>query len=136
MTSLGAGIVAPLYTGGALEAQIDIANADQQAAIGAYGAAVLNAFEEVEAALNNSDLLERRKDFLADAVDNNLNAYNLAKKQYEVGQIELLNLLQLQAGWVGARVGLLNVRSLRLAERINLHLALGGSFMEPDETEG
>jgi NodT family efflux transporter outer membrane factor (OMF) lipoprotein len=126
--SLGAGAFAPLYTGGALEAQVDIANADQQAAIGAYGMAVLNAFEEVEAALTNSDLLERREGFLADAVENNFQVYNLAKKQYDVGQIELLNLLQVQSAWIGARVGLLNIQNLRLAERINLHLALGGSF--------
>jgi multidrug efflux system outer membrane protein len=129
IASLGAGVMAPLYTGGALEAQLDIANAEQQAAIGAYGAAALRAFEEVEAALTNSELLKRREAFLAGAVDNNLKAYQLAEVQYKVGQIELLNLLQLQSGWVGARVGLLNVQSQRLAERINLHLALGGSFM-------
>ena len=64
-----------------------------------------------------------------DAVGN-----NLARKQYEVGQIELLNLL-LQTGWIGARVGLLNVQNLRLAERINLHLALGGSFEEAQAAE-
>ena len=125
---LGAGAMAPLYTGGAIEAQIDIANADQQAAIGAYGLTVLNALEEVEAALTNSALLERRESFLADAVENNLQAYNLGKKQYDVGQIELINLLQLQSGWIGARVGLIDIRNQRLAERINLHLALGGSF--------
>jgi outer membrane protein TolC len=43
--------VAPLYTGGALEAQIDIANADQQVAIGTYAQVVLNALEEVETAI-------------------------------------------------------------------------------------
>jgi len=69
-----------------------------------------------------------------DAVGNNLAVYNLARKQYEVGQIELLNLL-LQTGWIGARVGLLNVQNLRLAERINLHLALGGSFEEAQAAE-
>jgi NodT family efflux transporter outer membrane factor (OMF) lipoprotein len=136
IASLGAGVVAPLYTGGALEAQIDIANADQQAAIGAYGAAVLDAFEEVEAALTNSDLLERRETFLADSVNNNREAYNLAKVQYGVGQIELLNLLQFQSGWIGARVNLLDVQNQRLAERINLHLALGGSFSETDADQG
>jgi outer membrane protein TolC len=134
--SLGAGVTAPLYTGGAIEAQIDIANADQQAAIGAYGLTVLNALEEVEAALTNSDLLERREQFLADAVDNNLQAYNLGRKQYDVGQIELINLLQLQAGWIGARVTLLDIRNQRLAERVNLHLALGGSFEAPMDDAG
>jgi outer membrane protein TolC len=126
--NLGAGIVAPLYTGGALEAQLDIANADQEAAIGAYGSALLQAFEEVETALTNEQLLERREGYLSGAVDNNRQAFRLAQTQYEVGQTDLLSVLQMQSRWIGARVNLLNVRNQRLAQRINLHLALGGSF--------
>jgi NodT family efflux transporter outer membrane factor (OMF) lipoprotein len=125
---LTAGIVAPLYTGGALEAQIDIATADQEAAIAAFGATVLNALEEVEGGLTDEALLERRASFLVAAVDNNKQAYDLAVKQYDVGQIDLLSVLQMQSRWVGARVGLLRVRNAQLAERIDLHLALGGSF--------
>jgi|GEM_PF-7080622 len=52
----------------------------------------------------------------------------LAKVKYGVGQTDLLSVLQMQTRWVGARVGLLNVKNQALAERINLHLALGGSF--------
>ena len=126
--SLTAGAFAPLYTGGAIEAQIDIANADQQAAIGAYGAAVLGAFEDVETALTNEDLLQRREAFISTSVDNNLQAYNLARKQYDVGQIDLLSVLQMQSRWTGARVTQVNIKNQRLAQRIDLHLALGGSF--------
>jgi NodT family efflux transporter outer membrane factor (OMF) lipoprotein len=126
--TLAAGGYAPLYTGGAIEAQIDIANADQQAAIGAYGAAVLVAFEQVEAALTNEDLLQRQEVFIDTSVDNNLQAYNLAKKQYDVGQIDLLSVLQMQSRWIGARVTQVSIKNQRLAQRINLHLALGGSF--------
>ncbi len=125
---LSAGLYAPLYTGGALEAQLDIATADQEAAIGAYGSAVLNAFEEVEAALTNEKLLANREEFLGAAVDNDQQAYELAKVQYDVGQIDLLSVLQMQSRWIGARVGLINLKNQRLAERINLHLVLGGSF--------
>ena len=121
-------MVAPLYTGGALEAQLDIATADQQAAIGAYGAAVLKALEEVEAALTNSDLLERRENYLAAATRNSFEAYELAKVKYDVGQTDLLSVLQMQSGWIGARMSVLNVKNQQLAERINLHLALGGGF--------
>ena len=126
--NLGAGIVAPLYTGGALEAQLDIATADQQAAIGAYGSTLLKAFEEVETALTNEQLLKRRESYLSSAVHNNWEAYRLAQTQYDVGQTDLLSVLQMQSRWIGARVNLLNVRNQRLAQRINLHLALGGSF--------
>jgi outer membrane protein TolC len=125
---LTVGLVAPLYTGGALEAQLDIATADQQAAIAAYGAAVLQALEQVEAGLTNEALLEQRETFLAQSVDNNKQAYDLARVQYDVGQIDLLSVLQMQTRWVGARTGLLRVKNARLAERINLHLVLGGSF--------
>lgn len=125
---LSAGIVAPLYTGGALEAQLDIATADQIAAIAAFGATVLQALEQVEAGLTDEALLERREAFLAQSVDNNKQAYDLAQKQYDVGQIDLLSVLQMQSRWIGARTGLLRVRNARIAERINLHLALGGSF--------
>lgn len=125
---LSLGLVAPLYTGGALEAQLDIANADQEAAIAAYGATVLQALEQVEAGLTNEALLERREMYLLRSVDNNKQAYDLAQKQYDVGQIDLLSVLQMQTRWIGARTGLLRVKNARLAERINLHLALGGSF--------
>ena len=37
ITNFGAGIFAPLFTGGAFEAQLDVANANQNAAIAAYG---------------------------------------------------------------------------------------------------
>jgi len=125
---LSLGLVAPLYTGGALEAQLDIATADQEAAIAAFGITLLGALEEVEAGLTNEALLVRREAFLQLSVDNNMQAYDLALVQYNVGQIDLLSVLQMRTRWIGARTGLLRVKNARLAERINLHLALGGSF--------
>jgi outer membrane protein TolC len=125
---LSAGIVGPLYTGGAIEAQLDIATADQEAAIAAYGATVLAALEEVEASLTNEQLLASREVFIESAVDNNRGAFDLAQTQYDVGQTDLLSVLQMQARWVSARVLLLRIKNQRLTERIDLHLALGGDF--------
>ena len=126
--NLSAGLVAPLYTGGALEAQLDIATADQNAAIAAFGATVLRALEEVEASLTNEQLLEGREIFISSATENNRSAYDIAQTQYDVGQVDLLSVLQMQSRWVGSRVSLLRVKNQRLAERITLHLALGGDF--------
>jgi hypothetical protein len=36
--------------------------------------------------------------------------------------------LQIQGKWIGARIGLVRIKNERLAQRVNLHLALGGSF--------
>jgi len=129
---LGAGIVAPLFNGGALEAQVDSADAQQRAAIAAYGQAVLKAFEEVEAGLTNGKLEGEREMFLAEVLSENEAAWNLANTQYDVGKIDLLSTLQMQARVVGSRIALVNIRNQQLITRVNLHLALGGSFEEVD----
>ncbi len=130
--SLAAGVVAPIFTGGALKAQIETATADQQAAIAAYGQTLLVAFQEVETALSNEGSFEERQRFLERVVAENEKALEMARVQYEVGQIDLLSVLQLQlqARVIGARTSLIRVRNERLAQRVDLHLALGGSFEE------
>ncbi len=135
IAQLGLGLVAPLYAGGAIAGQIDTANADQQAAIAAYGLSLLRAFEEVEGALTDEDLLEQRERFVRAAVEDYGRAYELAQIQYEVGRADLLSVLQQQLRWVGSRVTLLNVRDARLQRRVDLHLALGGSFAASDEVD-
>lgn len=128
IASLGAGIVAPLYTGGALEAQVEVADADQKAAIALYGQAVLTAFGEVETALTNESINEERERFLESVVDNNESALDIANAQLAEGAIDTLSVLQIQARVIAARASLIRIRGERLAQRVNLHLALGGSF--------
>ncbi len=129
--SLGANFLGPLYTGGALAAQVDIETAEQQAALAAYGQKALIAFGEVENALTNESLLQSREALLSDVVSDNRSALELARFQYEQGAIELINVLVMQARLVNAEVQFINIRNLRLAERINLHLAIGGDFEAP-----
>jgi NodT family efflux transporter outer membrane factor (OMF) lipoprotein len=128
ISSLAAGVVAPLYTGGAIEAQLDGATASQQAAIAAYGAAALNAFEEVETALTNENLLAEREQFLGQVVSNDFEAYKIEEIRYDEGATDWLSVSQIQSRWVAGRIALLRIQNERLAQRINLHLALGGSF--------
>ncbi len=132
--NLGMGMVAPLYRGGALEAQVAAADAQQRATIAAYGQAVLTALEEVEAGLTNGKLESEREALLTEVVSENEAAWEIAKTQYEVGKIDLLSVLQMQARVVGARIALINIRSSQLITRVNLHLALGGSFEDADSS--
>ena len=91
--SLPARVIAPLFTGGALEGQLEIATADQMATIAVDGQSVLTAFMEVKNSLVNERIFTRRLALLEKVVDDNQRAYQLAVKQYEVGQIEVLNML-------------------------------------------
>ena len=63
-------------------------------------------------------------------VADNQAALEVAEVQFENGLIELLSILQMQARLVNSQVALIAIRNARLAERINLHLALGGDFTE------
>lgn len=62
------------------------------------------------------------------ARDRSIGVSQLAQAQYNVGQINLLSVLIIQAQWVGSQVGVVNIRSDRLTQRVDLHPALGGSF--------
>ncbi len=77
------------------------------AAIAVYGQSVLTAFLEVENALANERIFTRRLALLEKIVDDNQRAYQLAVKQYEVGRIEVLNVLQIQARVLAARSALI-----------------------------
>ncbi len=126
--SAGANFVLPIDIGGGLQAQVDINTAEQEAAVAAYGQAALRAFGEVEQALSNESLMAEREAFLSSVVEDNTRAYEASKAQYDVGKVDMLSLLQMQARVIGSRAALVHMKSARLAQRVDLHLALGGSF--------
>jgi len=128
--ALGANFMAPIFTGGALEAQVDINSAEFQEAIANYGLAALRAFSEVEQGLANDTLLREREAYLREVVAESSEALRVATAQFDVGRVDLLSVLQQQGQVISAKVGLLNIRDQRLQQRVDLHLALGGSFEE------
>jgi NodT family efflux transporter outer membrane factor (OMF) lipoprotein len=128
--SVGANFLAPIYTGGALKAEVKIANARQEAALSRYGQQALVAFSEVENALSNESLLREREQLLQKVVEDNRGSVEIAQLQFKNGAVELLNVLQMQGRLINAEIALISLRNARLAERINLHLALGGDFIE------
>lgn len=127
-TSLVAGLFAPLYTGGAIEAEVEIANAEQKGTIAAYGKKVLTALEEVENALANERDLLAREEYMKEVVEENYKAYQITKKQYDVGKIEFLDVISIEGRWIEAQIALTDLSAQRLINRVQLHLALGGSF--------
>ncbi|MCF8055847.1 MAG: TolC family protein [Desulfocapsa sp.] len=130
IAGLASGNFAPLFTGSEIEGQIEVATAEQKEAIAAYAQTALNAFEEVERRLAVEEYLLRREDYLGTEVLENLLAYEQTKQQYEIGQIGLLDLLTMQNKWIASQIAELDIAGKRLINRVNLHLALGGSFEE------
>jgi NodT family efflux transporter outer membrane factor (OMF) lipoprotein len=130
--NIGANFLAPIFTGGALDAQVDIQTAQQEVALANYGQQALVALSEVESGLANLGLLDERVQFQMAAVKDNATAVEKMQRQLEVGRIDLLSVLQVQSRELAARSALIRLQNAKLIEHINLHLALGGGFEESE----
>jgi NodT family efflux transporter outer membrane factor (OMF) lipoprotein len=126
--SLGASLLQPIFLGYQLQAQVEVRNAEQKQAIAEYARVSTRAFTEVEDALSNGFALAEREPILAVAVRENTRGLDLAGVRYRVGSGDLRGVAQQQLVLYSAQVSLLRVQAERLVQRVNLHLALGGSF--------
>jgi NodT family efflux transporter outer membrane factor (OMF) lipoprotein len=127
--SAGAALTAPLFLGGQLKGQVEVRTAEQRLAVAEYARIGARAFGEVESALSAAFTLEEREAILAEAVAQNARALELANIRYKVGPGDLRAVFQQSLALYAAQTSLLRVRSERLVQRVNLHLALGGSFL-------
>ena len=126
--SAGGALLAPIFQGGALKAQVDEANAEQAAAIAAYGQAALNAFGDVESSLDAGGVLARQQVELQEALVSANEAYRIAKFRFDEGDMDLFDLLSVEQRTFDRRVELTSVQRTLLDQRVNLFLALGGSW--------
>jgi outer membrane protein TolC len=115
---------------------VDVESAQYQEAMANYGLAALRAFSEVEQGLSSETLLREQETYLREVVKESAEALRVATAQFNIGKVDLLSVLQQQGQLVSARGNLLSIRDSRLQQRIDLHLAVGGSFeLTPEESE-
>ncbi len=122
------GMEIPIFTGGRLKAQVQIATVQQEQAITYYGSVALQAFYEVEVALTNETLLAQRIRFMVREIADRVETVRIAKVKYMAGAMDMLSVLQLQERLLESQAMLIQLRNALLVNRINLHLALGGGF--------
>ena len=121
-------MLAPLYTGGYLQAQVKIANQDQNAALAFYGQTLLQAFDDVEVTLTNERYLKEQKQQANEALTSIQDALTLGKVKYAIGQTDSSPVLQLENGVLGTQTADTYIQYELIANRISLYLALGGQF--------
>lgn len=126
--NLAGGLLAPLFQGGRLRAAVDFAQARQQEALAQYVQSVLGALAEVEGNLAAEGFLTQRDAALRVAVREANSALGLAESQYSSGLTTYLAVLESQRQALFAESQLLSVERQRLDARVDLHLALGGSW--------
>lgn len=126
--NLGMNLLGPLFDGGERDAQVRIAQAAEQEALANYVRVAQRAFLEVETALANERILRLRDGSLQSAEERLLRARNAGEQRYKEGDMTILDVDQLHTDYSQAAKLRLQVRQELFRQRINLHLALGGSF--------
>jgi len=126
--TVGANLLAPIFDGGRRREAVEIATAEQEAALAAYGQAALNAFGELETNLDQGVVVQQRIVDLNDAAIETEKAFRIARLRYDEGEEDLLSVLVIQQRVISARSSLSTARRLLLEQRVNLNLALGGSW--------
>ena len=121
-------LLQPIFEGGRLRAQVDRAEARTNEAFASYAGAVLQAYAEVESALAAEALLAERVNHLATAAVQSRAAERLAADRYRSGLEDYVTVLESQRLTFQAEGELIATRRLRLENRVNLYLALGGGF--------
>ena len=127
----GARLLAPIFSGGSLKAQVEIRTLQQQEALADYAGTALRALNDVENALAAGRAMSTRVRNLTDAWNEQVRALSLTETSFRVGRADRRGLEQQRINADNARIALLAVRAEELAQRVNLHLALGGSFETP-----
>ena len=126
--SLGANLLAPIYKGGALKTNVEIKTAEQKQAVAAYASVGLRAFGEVEGALASELAAREREQILAQTLSDSQRAYDVVQTQFRVGSTDLRFVTQRQLALNSTQAALISVQTEQRIQRVNLHLALGGSF--------
>jgi multidrug efflux system outer membrane protein len=128
MWNFASGVTQPIFLGGSLKAAEDLRRAEQKAAAAFYTGTALRAFQEVETGLALDPVLRQRESVLMSQVASTAEAERLARVSFDVGKTSMFEVLELTGRSIQAKAELIRFRSVRFAERINLHLALGGGF--------
>lgn len=128
--SLGARLADTLFDGGFTEARIEIANTNQRQALAVYGQAVLDAYFDVETALNTIETLNERRIFVRQSAESARETLALGEIQYKEGAIDLIDVLTFrQRSFVADRTQITLERQI-IEARIALYLALGGAQID------
>ena len=126
--SVGASATQWLLTGGQVRSEIKIRKSNQREALARLHQTVLHAFGEVEQALASDAWLRRREGEIAEALKLARAASTAAEDDYRDGNGDVLTLFVAQSRRIQLDATYAALRRMRLTNRVDLHLALGGGF--------
>ena len=126
--SQGLTVGLPLFQGGSIRANKNIAEENLNIAKQNLIKTIINAYSEVEQTL----FAENSNDILLDAYENAEEqaeaAYKLSRERYDSGLVDLIAVMDSQQRWFLSRSQVLAAKKNKIDTRLNLLLAFGGNF--------
>jgi multidrug efflux system outer membrane protein len=130
--SLGGGLLAPIFEGGKLRAQVEQAKGGYDEALGNYRTAVLQALADVENGLTDVGHLQESGAAYQRAADAAREDLRLVQLEYDQGLVDYLQVLDAQRTWLGDELLAAQTLGQRYVSTVLLVKALGGGWTVDD----
>lgn len=126
--SIAASLTAPIFQGGRLEGQEELARAQSQELVESYRGAILSAFRDTEDALGATVNTGRQYGFASEAFEQANDAYRIVEARYRAGTVGFLDLLDAQRSVFSANDAMVQAGLSRFTASVDLYKALGGGW--------
>ena len=123
-------VTLPIFHGGQLRGNLEVAHVDQKIAVAQYEKAIESGFREVADALALTSTLNRQRAAQESLVAATTRAYDLSQQRYKAGRDSYLTVLDSQRSNYSAQQTLIAVRLAEQNNRVSLYEALGGGWRE------
>ena len=133
--SLLGNMAMPLFNAGKLEANEEKSRLVLMQTEQSYLSTLYDAFADVENAVTLEESLKKRYQVMIKAQENAMAAETLSFEQYQSGLVEYTTVLDAQSRSYDAQSTVIEIKNQLIANRVNLHIALGGNFSSSNTLE-
>jgi multidrug efflux system outer membrane protein len=126
--ALGAGLVQPIFEGGALTGQLEYSKARDAELLDDYRKSIVSALGNVEDGLAAVQRTGQQLSEQTDVVKTAQRAYEISEAQYKAGTIDLLTVLTTETALFQAQQMFIQVRLAHAQALVGLFQALGGGW--------
>ncbi len=128
--SISAGLMQPIFHGGALRGAVVFSNAHYAELLSAYHKTVISAFSNVENALVAAQQTHEQQTRQQQAVERARRAFQFAQTQMSAGTVNVLTVLNTENALFSAEDELVQIQYLHLQSLVDLYTALGGGWQQ------
>jgi outer membrane protein, multidrug efflux system len=122
----------PIFNRGRTQANLEVAEAQQQLALVTYQQKIQQAFREVSDGLADREGYAAQLQAQQDLANSNQQSFILSEARFKQGADSYLQVLDAQRSWYSAQQQLISGQQALLASQISLYKVLGGGWQNSD----